>query len=119
MNCLVCDRPMARGRRKPPPGLATHRGRGLCSRDYQREKAAGRLQSWPRMPATRTTHDPATCAVCEDVEWLESTGAHESEWAGRLGTTAASLAKHLYRYGKPELARRVERLYRAERKAVA
>lgn len=119
MRCLSCNCAMSRGRGKPPPGERKHRARGLCSRCYQRERVAGRIHAWSLLPVERTRHDPATCAVCEDVEWLASAGTPASEWPYRLDTTLASLAKHLYRYGKPELARRVERLYRAGLREVA
>lgn len=58
--------------------------------------------------------------LIEDVEWLASNGIPPDQWPERLGTTTTALARRLYRYGRPDLARPVEVLRKRDwRKKVA
>jgi len=43
--------------------------------------------------------------LVEDVEFLRAAGCAPSEIAGRLGRTAASMEKLLYRHGRADLGR--------------
>jgi hypothetical protein len=49
-------------------------------------------------------HPDATCTTCVDVDWLTMSGEAWEQIAARLGIKPASLARHLHRHGRPDLA---------------
>jgi hypothetical protein len=61
---------------------------------------------------------PLGRVTVEEVEFLLSTGMGRLEIAGVLGVAAASVARVMYRLGRPDLARRVEVPW-AERRSVS
>ncbi|WP_166345002.1 hypothetical protein [Phytoactinopolyspora limicola] len=110
-TCASCRRTMTpRHRHQANTGIMPHYARGLCGTCYHREKRAGRLDQWP----TRSVLFEVYVA---DLEWLVQTGESPEQWPTRLGTTAAALAKALYRHGRPDLARKVDRIAKRERGA--
>jgi hypothetical protein len=49
-------------------------------------------------------HPDATCTTCVDVDWLAMSGELFPQIAARLGIRPGSLARHLHRHGRPDLA---------------
>jgi hypothetical protein len=94
-------------------GRPLYQARGLCDGCYRKVTLAGRLHEYPSEYALSRQR------LLADVEYLASTGLSPQKWAADLGMTTAALARRLYRYGREDLARQVEkqrqRDYQAER----
>jgi hypothetical protein len=96
-------------------GRPLYQARGLCDGCYRKVTLAGRLHEYP------SEYTLSRERLLADVEHLASTGLSPREWAADLDTTPAALARRLYRYGREDLARPVEkqrqRDYQAELRA--
>lgn len=110
-----------RSTRRPPDGVTvTHNGRGLCSTCLSRAQREGTLDNWPPVRISWVT---ARAELVAYIEQLRMTGLPPESWAKDLGTTNSALARRLYRAGRPDLAREVERLrqraYRTQKRKAA
>ena len=118
LHCSGCGREM-RKRGEPADGgrggRPLYQARGLCDGCYRKVTLAGRVGEYPSEYALSRQR-----LIC-DVEHLASTGLPPQKWAADLGMSTAALARRLYRYGRDDLARQVEkhrqRDYQAEMRA--
>lgn len=110
MNCRKCNQPM-RQRNSPDDGRRVHKARGLCGSCYGVEQRTGTINRWATIGNTTAVLDRAErAAIVENVEFMQATGAHPEWWAPRLGISHATLARRLYRAGRPDLGRHVNHI---------
>lgn len=114
-RCVKHGGPMLRHDEPPRGDLAPHKARGLCTRCYAREARCGTLTSWPSLMAGWTIKRQE---VATYVEYLrDSLGLDPEKWAAEMGTSETALARRLYRAGRPDLARPLERINKQNRDA--
>lgn len=122
MTCRKCHQPMRFGYRDHGEANTARRhcGRGLCNRCYQQEYVAGTLDRWPvgNSPLQRCLSGQP-CHFCQSVAELYESGETPWLWARHFDVTAAAVARRLYRHRRPELARVIEPIAQAQRKAAA
>lgn len=83
--------------------------RGLCGRCYYRLNRDGLLD---RYPVLRAIDPKGFLAAVEQATMV----LPPEKWAADLGMADTALARRLYRYGRPDLARKVQRLIKREDK---
>lgn len=116
-RCRKHGGPMLRYDHRTVNSMSAHKARGLCRRCYSQEVRRGTLANWPLlMPGWIETRR----SVVSYVEYLrDSLGLEPVKWVAELGTTPAALSRRLYRAGRADLARPVERIAQRRRKEVA
>lgn len=113
---MICARhggPML-GWNEPLDGVRSqHQARGLCRSCYNKERRAGTLDRWkPLIEGMRGTR----AEVAAHVAFLRDTlGMPPEKWAPEVGTTVSALARRMYRAGRPDLARPLQRMVDAGR----
>lgn len=116
-RCLKHGGPMLRYDERTRNGVSAHKARGLCRRCYGQELRAGTLERWPSLMAGWSMRRQDVVGY---VEYLRDTlGLEPEKWVADLGTTSVALARRLYRAGRPDLARLVERINYYRKKVAA
>jgi len=104
-HCRACDRPL-RGktvRKEEAPNTVRIGARGLCSSCYL---------NWGELYSPLDTRELACQRwrdIFEDLEWIAGT---PSERAKRVGKTVLAIAAAGYRYGRPDIGRQFNRVYK-------
>lgn len=112
--CVKHGGPMLRYDERTRNGVSAHKARGLCRRCYAQECRAGTLDRWPSLMAGRAIRRQDVAGY---VEYLrDCLGLEPEKWVAEMGTTSFALARRLYRAGRPDLARPVERINKQIRK---
>lgn len=95
MRCRRCRRPLVARGGPIPDGSATHTARGLCSADYASVRAAGGLESFPRV----NTLDERRAAFLRAYRGMERLGWSSPEIADGLGISENLLRQRRSAYG--------------------